>query len=78
MIAAVGYTIDGFSYVLLDNYKVGPAYLALPIAISEIAFPLWLLIKGVNAQQWLRLKGANVQRQSEVAAPRVEPVLTPV
>ena len=26
--------------------------LALPIAIAEIAFPLWLLIKGVNAKQW--------------------------
>jgi hypothetical protein len=78
MLAAVGYTIDGFSYVLLDNYKVGPVYLALPIAISEIAFPLWLLIKGVNAEQWLRLKGANLQRQSELAAPRVEPVLAPV
>ena len=26
--------------------------LALPIAIAEIAFPLWLLLKGVNAKQW--------------------------
>ena len=26
--------------------------LALPIAIAEIAFPLWLLIKGVNVAQW--------------------------
>lgn len=26
--------------------------LALPIAIAEIAFPLWLLIKGVNVEQW--------------------------
>ena len=34
------------------NYETGPAYLALPIAIAEIAFPLWLLIQGVNAQQW--------------------------
>jgi hypothetical protein len=78
MVAAVGYTIDGFAYVLLDNYKVGPVYLALPIAISEIAFPLWLLVKGVNAEQWLRLKGTNAQRQGERAAPKVEPVLAPV
>ena len=52
MIAALGYLIDSFSYVLLANYKTGPVYLALPIAIAEIAFPLWLLIKGVNAEQW--------------------------
>ena len=52
MIAALGYLIDSFSHVLIADYKTGPAYLALPIAIAEIAFPLWLLIKGVNAEQW--------------------------
>jgi uncharacterized protein DUF4386 len=52
MIAAFGYLIDGFSHVLIADYKTGPIYLALPIAIAEIAFPLWLLIKGVNAKQW--------------------------
>jgi Domain of unknown function (DUF4386) len=52
MIAAFGYLIDGFSHVLIPDYKTGPVYLALPIAIAEIAFPLWLLIKGVNAEKW--------------------------
>jgi hypothetical protein len=52
IIAGLGYLIDSFSYVLIANYKTGPVYLALPIAIGEIAFPLWLLIKGVNAEQW--------------------------
>jgi hypothetical protein len=52
MIAALGYLIDSFSHVLIANYKTGPVYLALPIAIAEIAFPLWLLIKGVNAEKW--------------------------
>jgi len=52
MLAAFGYLIDGFSHVLIAGYKTGPAYLALPIAIAEIAFPLWLLIKGVNVDQW--------------------------
>ena len=52
MLAAFGYLIDTFSHVLIPNYQTGPAYLALPIAIAEIAFPLWLLIKGVNAKQW--------------------------
>jgi len=52
MIAALGYLIDSFSYVLVANYLKGPVYLALPIAISEIAFPIWLLIKGVRAEEW--------------------------
>lgn len=51
-IASLGYLVDSFSHVLIPNYKTGPVYLALPIAIAEIAFPLWLLIKGVNAKQW--------------------------
>ena len=52
VIASVGYLIDSFSHVLITNYAKGPVYLALPIAIAEIAFPLWLLIKGVNTEQW--------------------------
>jgi len=52
MIAAFGYLIDSFSHVLIANYKTGPIYLTLPIAIAEIAFPLWLLIKGVNGEKW--------------------------
>jgi hypothetical protein len=52
VIASLGYLIDSFSNVLIANYKTGPVYLALPIAIAEIAFPLWLLIKGVNVAQW--------------------------
>jgi hypothetical protein len=52
IIASLGYLIDNFSYVLLENYATGAAYFALPIAIAEIAFPLWLLMKGVNAKQW--------------------------
>jgi len=31
---------------------LGVLFIALPIAIGEIAFPLWLLFKGVNAGQW--------------------------
>jgi hypothetical protein len=38
--------------VLIANYKTGPVYLALPIAIAEIAFSLWLLIKGMNSEKW--------------------------
>jgi hypothetical protein len=52
VIASLGYLIDSFSHVLIANYKTGPVYLAIPIALAEIAFPLWLLIKGVNVEQW--------------------------
>lgn len=52
LVAAFGYLIDSFSHVLIPGYKTGPVYLALPIAIAEIAFPLWLLIKGVNTEKW--------------------------
>lgn len=52
LIASLGYLIDNSLYVLVENHMTGAAYFALPIAIAEIAFPLWLLIKGVNARQW--------------------------
>jgi hypothetical protein len=58
MIASLGYLVDSFSHVLIPNYKTGPVYLALPIALAEIAFPVWLLIKGVNARQWERRDAA--------------------
>jgi hypothetical protein len=50
--AAFGYLIDSFALLLSTSYGTTPVYLALPIAISEIAFPLWLLIKGVNVEGW--------------------------
>lgn len=61
VIASVGYLIDSFSNVLIANYKTGPVYLALPIAIAEIAFPLWLLIKGVNVEQWQKRVSESVR-----------------
>lgn len=52
VVAGAGYLIDSIGQLLLANYGATPAYIALPIVIAEIAFPLWLLIKGVNAKQW--------------------------
>ena len=52
MIATLGYLIDSFALVLVANHKTGAVYFALPIAIAEIAFPLWLLFKGVNVRKW--------------------------
>ena len=52
MIASLGYLIDSSALVLLADHTMGAVYFALPITIAEIAFPFWLLIKGVNVTKW--------------------------
>jgi hypothetical protein len=52
VIAGFGYLIDSFALLLSPTYQTTPVFIALPIAIAEIAFPLWLLIKGVNNDQY--------------------------
>jgi hypothetical protein len=53
IVAAAGYLIDSFGQLLFANYgTVPPAFIANPIVIGEFAFPLWLLIKGVNLPGW--------------------------
>ena len=49
MIAGFGYLIDSFVIFLLPNYGVN---IAIFTFWGEVLFPLWLLIKGVNAKQW--------------------------
>ena len=51
VIAGIGYLIDSFALLLLPSYQTTPVFIALPIAIAEIAFPIWLLVKGVNKAQ---------------------------
>lgn len=50
--AGLGYLIDSTALLLLPGYETTPVYLALPITISEIAFPLWLVIRGLNLDRW--------------------------
>jgi hypothetical protein len=52
LVAALGYLIDGAGLLLTSSYATTPAFIAVAITIAEIAFPLWLLIKGVNVNQW--------------------------
>ncbi len=74
MIAALGYFIDSFSHVLLANHETGAVYFALPIAIAEIAFPLWLLFKGVNADQWeKRARESDSGKNVRVNLPVITP-----
>ena len=47
--------MDSFALLLSTTYETTPVFLALPIAVAEIAFPLWLLIKGVNVEGWKKL-----------------------
>ena len=49
-LASLGYFIDSFSLLLIPNYVPGQVFIAIPIALAEIAFPLWLLFKGVNLE----------------------------
>lgn len=50
VLASLGYFIDSFSLLLLPAYVPGRAFIAIPIALAEIAFPLWLLFKGINLE----------------------------
>ncbi len=50
--AGFGYLVDSFALLLSTSYETTPSFIAAIIAISEIAFPLWLLIKGVNLEGW--------------------------
>lgn len=50
LLAGCGYLIDSAAQLFVPSYGATPALLALPIAVAEIAFPLWLLIKGVDRE----------------------------
>lgn len=52
LLAGIGYLIDSTASLLIRGYETTPIYLALPITISEIAFPLWLVIRGLNLERW--------------------------
>jgi hypothetical protein len=50
--AGLGYLFDTTGLLLIPAYTTTPGVIALVIAIAEIAFPLWLLAKGVNRERW--------------------------
>ena len=56
IIAGSGYLIDVFARILSPDY--GTTIFATIIMVTlfgEIIFPIWLLIKGVNAEKWLKI-----------------------
>ena len=58
VIASMGCLGDSALHVLVAYHITGAPYFALPSAIAEIAFPLWLLFRGVNAEGWERSASA--------------------
>lgn len=50
--AGVGYLFDTIGLLLIPSYTTTPGLIAMVIAIAEIAFPIWLLVKGVNLERW--------------------------
>jgi hypothetical protein len=67
LLAGFGYLINSFALLLFPGYESTPAFIAIPIAVGEIAFPLWLVIKGVNTEQWEKRA-----RESAGMAPQAE------
>jgi hypothetical protein len=51
LVAGLGYLIDSTALLLFPGYLTTPIYIMLPITISEIAFPLWLVIRGLNLER---------------------------
>lgn len=52
LIAAIGYLFDSTAQLMVSSYEETPAFIAMLIAIAEIAFPVWLLVMGVNKKGW--------------------------
>jgi hypothetical protein len=51
LVVALCYFIQDFGTMLLPQYKTLFTSIG-SLAFLEIAFPLWLLIKGINVEQW--------------------------
>lgn len=66
IVAGFGYFIDSSAILLTTTYDTTPMLIALPIALAEIAFPLWLLVMGVNVPV--------PERQSGFATAQIENV----
>jgi hypothetical protein len=50
--AGLGYLFDTMGLLLVSGYTTTPGLIATVIAVAEIAFPIWLLVKGVNMDRW--------------------------
>mgnify|MGYP002713157904 CR=1 FL=1 len=46
--AGFGYLFDTIGLLFIESYTTTPGLIAMVIALAEITFPLWLLVKGVR------------------------------
>jgi hypothetical protein len=52
LLAGIGYLINTTGLLLVSGYETTPGIIATIIAVAEIAFPVWLLVKGVKIDRW--------------------------
>ena len=53
LIAFAGYLTDSFTGILFPDYKqMVSSIVMIPNTLAELAFMLWLLIKGINVEKW--------------------------
>ena len=52
LLAGIGYLVDTTGLLLVPGYETTPGIIAIIIAVAEIAFPVWLLVKGVKIDRW--------------------------
>lgn len=52
LLAGFGYAFDTVGLLFINGYTTTPDLIAMVISVSEIAFPVWLLVKGVNLNKW--------------------------
>ena len=50
--AGIGYLFDTIGLLLVPSYTSTPGLIAMVIAVAELVFPIWLLVKGVNMDRW--------------------------
>ncbi len=50
--AGIGYLVDTIGLLLVPGYTTTPGLIAAVIAVAELAFPIWLLVKGVDMDGW--------------------------
>lgn len=53
LIAGFGYLFDTIGLLFIDGYTTTPDVFAMAIAVAEIAFPLWLLVRGIRTNSAL-------------------------
>ena len=46
LLAGIGYLIDSVGQLFISGYATTPAPVAVAIALAELIFPFWLLIRG--------------------------------